>query len=778
VKLLDFGIAKLLTDGAAHETELTQLGGRALTPQYASPEQILGQPIGTASDVYALGVVLYELLTGSLPYRLKRDSRGALEDAILSADAPRPSRTEVVLGNAQARDSTVRKLVTLLRGDLDTIVLKALKKEAGERYATAQLFADDLRRYLAGEAVLAQPDSTWYRTGKFVRRNWLAVGAAAAVVVALAVGLGVALWQAQVARTSESHARSEAQTAKAVQAFLMDIFQANSSNQVDPQKARNTTARELLDNGANKIDGALADAPPAKLEILKTLGQLYIEMGLNKQSAELQRKRVDLARSIFGAQSGETVDALLDLAQVLSKQLDDPDWEKSLKEAEFILDAQNDTTTLRRARLNSRLAAYYREHELDKAAHFSERALEIYRKFPPDREFVLALMTAADASANRDDYAVAQSKLKEAIAAIQGTPTVASADLLPQLYGTLAEAEYWLESYAEAEKDSRLAWERAKSLNGELDAITLGYLMDYSTILISNGRVGEGIAKMQQAVKTFRSAKGSDEPARLSEFLGTYANGLKYYGQIEEAIRAMREARQVVAHAGDTLRLARLMGEEANILVMLGHVDEASKLLVDAKGMLDRSQNSNVDWAPYDNRTRLEILLAQHRLKEANLLAKDVFAKIATSTSRARIDLIARERLALANGDPKTALALALASIAEIEGGPNRDYLGFHRYSSYQTAGKALLMLHQAKEAEVKLRIALQLADSLFDPRQSPKLAETEIALAQCLLDLQQAAEAKSLAARARAIHTAHKELGEQYRQPLRELERRLEKLT
>jgi serine/threonine-protein kinase len=298
--------------------------------------------------------------------------------------------------------------------------------------------------------------------------------------------------------------------------------------------------------------------------------------------------------------------------------------------------------------------------------------------------------------------------------------------------------------------------------------------MDYSTILISNGRVGEGITKMQQAVKAFRSAKGWDEPARLSDFLSAYANALKYYGRIEAAIGAMREARQVVAQAGDTLRQARLMGEEANILVMLGHVDEASKFLDDAKGMLDRSQSSSIDWAPYDNRTRLEILLAQHRLKEANLLAKDVFAKLATSTSRARMDLIARERLALANGDPKAALALALKSIAEIEGGSNQEYLAYHRYSSYQAAGQAFLMLHQAGEAAAKLRTALQLAGSLFDPRQSPKLAETEIALAQCLLDLQKVAEAKALAASARVIHSAHKELGEQYRQPLRELERRL----
>jgi eukaryotic-like serine/threonine-protein kinase len=140
VQLLDFGIAKLLTEGEARETELTRLGGRALTPDYAAPEQITGAPITTAADVYSLGVMLYELLTGERPYRLKRNSRGALEEAILEEDPVAPSRATPGEAAAKARGTTVKKLSRSLTGDLDTIAIKALKKSPTERYATANAF--------------------------------------------------------------------------------------------------------------------------------------------------------------------------------------------------------------------------------------------------------------------------------------------------------------------------------------------------------------------------------------------------------------------------------------------------------------------------------------------------------------------------------------------------------------------------------------------------------------------------------------------------------------
>ncbi|HEV2702378.1 MAG TPA: protein kinase [Steroidobacteraceae bacterium] len=206
-QLLDFGIAKLLTEGSSTpETELTQLGGRALTPDYAAPEQILGAPITTAADVYSLGVIFYELLTGVRPYRLKRDSRGALEEAILQAEPLAPSRAGLDETVAAARDSTVRKLVRALVGDLDTIALKALKKTPAERYATANAFDEDIARFLRGDVVLAQPDSLVYRARKFVRRHRLGIATATLLVATLAGGLAATGYEARLAAAQRDQA--------------------------------------------------------------------------------------------------------------------------------------------------------------------------------------------------------------------------------------------------------------------------------------------------------------------------------------------------------------------------------------------------------------------------------------------------------------------------------------------------------------------------------------------------------------------------------------------
>lgn len=206
-QLLDFGVAKLLTeDSSAHETELTQLGGRALTPDYAAPEQIAGAPITTAADVYSLGVIFYELLTGLRPYQPKRTSRGALEDAILQAEPLAPSRAGLSEPAAAARDTSVHKLKRELAGDLDTIALKALKKRPAERYATANAFDEDIARFLRGDVVLAQPDSWTYRAGKFVRRHRLGMAAAAVLVATLAGGLAATSYEARLAAAQRDQA--------------------------------------------------------------------------------------------------------------------------------------------------------------------------------------------------------------------------------------------------------------------------------------------------------------------------------------------------------------------------------------------------------------------------------------------------------------------------------------------------------------------------------------------------------------------------------------------
>jgi len=199
VRLLDFGIAKIMQGERTADTALTQLSGRAMTLDYASPEQILGEPLGTTSDVYSLAVVAYELLAGAKPYRLKRGSQAELEEAIAQTDPPRAS---------DAADSPLAK--RQLRGDLDAILNKALKKDPAQRYPTVAAFAEDLQRHRDGRAVHALPDSRLYRTRKFVRRNRIAVAMSSALLATIVAGSAVAVWQALVAREQAANAVASA----------------------------------------------------------------------------------------------------------------------------------------------------------------------------------------------------------------------------------------------------------------------------------------------------------------------------------------------------------------------------------------------------------------------------------------------------------------------------------------------------------------------------------------------------------------------------------------
>jgi eukaryotic-like serine/threonine-protein kinase len=192
VRLLDFGVAKLLAEDDGQQTQLTALYGRALTPDYASPEHLMGEPVDAVSDIYSLGVVLYELLAGARPYRLKAGASAAmLERAIADAQVQRPS-VQLLADAAAARATTPQRLARRLRGDLDAIVLKALARSPEQRYASASALADDLQRHLSDEPVEARPDSVAYRTGKYAlrHRTGIAMSAAAALAVVAAALLG------------------------------------------------------------------------------------------------------------------------------------------------------------------------------------------------------------------------------------------------------------------------------------------------------------------------------------------------------------------------------------------------------------------------------------------------------------------------------------------------------------------------------------------------------------------------------------------------------------
>jgi serine/threonine-protein kinase len=269
VKLVDFGIAKLL-EGKEHSgaTQLTVEGARAMTPECAAPEQLLGGVITTATDVYALGVLLYLLLTGEHPAGRELRTPADLVKAIADTEPKRPSdvvisnsgNTEIPAQNAAHRDTTPHKLSRLLRGDLDTIVAKALKKEPAERYSSVTAMAEDLRRYLKSEPISAQPDTFAYRAVKFVRRNRMAVALLTLVAVTTVAGAAATWFQARTARVQRDfafHQLIRAQNALEFNEFLLsDAAPAGKPFTVNELLARaeDTLARERSSDQDSRVE--------------------------------------------------------------------------------------------------------------------------------------------------------------------------------------------------------------------------------------------------------------------------------------------------------------------------------------------------------------------------------------------------------------------------------------------------------------------------------------------------------------------------------------------
>jgi eukaryotic-like serine/threonine-protein kinase len=288
VVLLDFGIGKLLTDSTAPAASLTQLSGHPLTPEYASPEQITGQLLGVGSDIYSLGVILYELMTGCRPYRPIRDSRAALEEAILD-DAPRPpSQCETSAAAAAARSLSARRLTRTLRGDLDTILLEALQKKPQDRYLSVTSFARDITNYLARLPISARPDRYGYRLERFVSRHRFQVIAAGAALLALLAGATLALWQAQAAALERDRAILFASRNQAVTQFLGTIIEEAAESPTP------VTVSEMIARSEKLALQDTSDVPENRAAILDLISQQYFAAGDSKHSAELTQRALRL----------------------------------------------------------------------------------------------------------------------------------------------------------------------------------------------------------------------------------------------------------------------------------------------------------------------------------------------------------------------------------------------------------------------------------------------------------------------------------------------------
>jgi serine/threonine protein kinase len=300
VKLLDFGIAKLLEkEGRPSERTSTGEGGHALTPRYAAPEQLRGEAVTTATDVYALGALLYELVTGGRAVGPGPHTPAGLIDAILYEEALRPSQAVApsyisadARANAANRSTTPEKLSRSLRGDLDTIIGKTLKKEPGERYPSVPALAEDLRRYLKSQPIAARPDSIRYRTAKFLGRNRLVVGLAATAALAIVAGGVGTLEQAQAARKQRDFAIRQLGRVERVNS-LNELLLSDISPAGKP-----LTANELLEREEHIVEREHFENPANHLEMLISIGGQYSGEEENGRALRVLNEAYSLSRGL------------------------------------------------------------------------------------------------------------------------------------------------------------------------------------------------------------------------------------------------------------------------------------------------------------------------------------------------------------------------------------------------------------------------------------------------------------------------------------------------
>ncbi|MGH7472284.1 MAG: serine/threonine protein kinase, partial [Longimicrobiales bacterium] len=290
VRLLDFGIAKVLREDEEASAGLTQVGIRALTPAYASPEQVRGEAVGTSTDVYSLGVILYELLTGARPYDVEQRSPAEVERVVCHTEPERPSTKVLHSWGASAQAAQtfgrahgvdVTRARRRLTGDLDVICLKALQKDPARRYPSVEALLEDIRRNLAGLPVLARPDAIGYRLAKFAGRHRVGLMGTAATLVLIA---SVAAFYTVRLSNERDRAQQEAAKAEQVATFLRGLFEVS-----DPSESRGqtVTARELLDQGAQRIERELASQPVVRAAMMRVIGDVYHSLGLHTSAKPL-----------------------------------------------------------------------------------------------------------------------------------------------------------------------------------------------------------------------------------------------------------------------------------------------------------------------------------------------------------------------------------------------------------------------------------------------------------------------------------------------------------
>lgn len=551
-KIIDFGVAKAISQRLTAETMFTHAGALIGTPEYMSPEQANSgsEDIDTRSDVYSLGVVLYELLVGALPLDLTEIRDQAFFELlrrIREEDAPRPStklRTSSEHSSVAARNRGTEpaELDEQLKGDLDSIALKALEKERSRRYSSPSDLAGDIERYLHNEPVLAVPPSLAYRSGKFVRRHRLAVAASA--VVALAVfGLiaSLVIGSARVARERD-RANREAQAAERVSDFLVGAFAIS-----DPDESRGNkiTAREVLDKGARQIETDLAGQPALQARLMSTMGKVYEGLGLYEPARQLLDKAIGLQKKTLGPDHQETLASQRMLARILQYQAQYPAAEKLYSETLQKQERFLGSDAMDALRTKANLGSLYNEQ-----GRYA------------DAEKLLSETVKATTQASGQNSPETMSALHSLAIAYDGERQYAKeADIWEELYRlrsqtlgpdhpdtvnsmqNLAYVYYKVGKAAEAEKLQRQGLEIGRRVLGNDHPSVLLAIGNLANTLLSEGKPAEAEPLQREALEGRRRILGPNHP-ETQYAIANLANILSAQKRYREAEALYREALQ------------------------------------------------------------------------------------------------------------------------------------------------------------------------------------------------------------------------------------------
>jgi tetratricopeptide (TPR) repeat protein/tRNA A-37 threonylcarbamoyl transferase component Bud32 len=522
-KVLDFGVARV-TDSDAQVTRQTDLGQLVGTLAYMSPEQVLADPLklDSRSDVYALGVILYELLASRLPYTLSRQ----LHEAVRTIEQEDPARLSSISRS--------------YRGDVETIVAKALEKDKGRRYASAAMLAEDIRRHLADQPIAARPASVSYQMQKFARRHRALVTAVAVVFAVLVAGI--------VATTREAlRARSAEQTAQAVNDFLQnDLLAQASANTQAGQRTKpdpDLKVRTAVDRAAARIGGKFAKQPEVEAAIRDTIGQTYIDLGLYREARDQFERARDLYRQVQGAESPKTLRSQSRLGRSASLQGKNDEAEALLNEAlqaqRRLLGPEHSDTLYS---LTNLAAVYRTQGKYEQAAALQIQILAIRRRVlgAEAPATLLSMSNLANVYFDQGRYEQAQAldsqalEIRHRVLGPEHPDTLVSMEQLAVDYRSQGK-------YGEAEPLYNQALSIQRQVHGPEHPDTLRLVTNLAQLYVDEGRYAEAESLYRENLSIQRRVLGSTHMSTLIT-MNNLAETYKFEGQFAQAEALLREA--------------------------------------------------------------------------------------------------------------------------------------------------------------------------------------------------------------------------------------------